>query len=86
MTPDISYAEFCGDRNDVNLPELKGLGLVDFCFVPRAEDSLVAQNIFAKSRQGNSRVLVAADLDYIMFKDSEIQVMVHNILLGYLRV
>ena len=45
MTPDISYAEFCGDCNDVDLQELKGLGLVDFCFVPHAEDSLVVRGV-----------------------------------------
>ena len=74
MTPDISYAEFCGDRNDVNLQELKGLGLVNFCFIPHAEDTLIAQNVIVKSRQDNSRVLVVGDSDYIFVKDSEIQV------------
>ena len=77
MTPDISYAKFCGDPNDVNLQELKGLGLVDFCFVPHAEGRIAALSKIIKSssckegilRPGliaaYSEVLICSDLDLI---------------------
>ena len=66
MTPDISYSKLCGDKNDIGLKNLAGLGLVNFCFVPHAAyKTKVTQEILLKSQQDKSRVVVACDRDWI---------------------
>ena len=67
MTPDISYSNFCGDRNEVGLKEFKGLALANFNFVPHAiSRDTVHQDILLKSQQDNSRVVVAKDSDWVV--------------------
>ena len=74
LTPDISYSQLCGDRNDIGLENLGGLGLVDFCFVPHVDrgDEIVPA-IIEKSWQDNSRIIVASDLDWIVVNGYEIK-------------
>ncbi len=36
MTPDIRSAAWCGDREDVELADTRGLGIVPFAFLPHA--------------------------------------------------
>ena len=75
MTPDVSYAELCGDYNHVGLKTLNGLALVNFNFVPHAiAEDTITQNILHKSQQDNSRVVVASDNNWLVVDGSNIQV------------
>ena len=75
MTPDISYAKLCGDRNDIGLKNSTGLNLVNFNFVPHAiKEDTVSQDIILKSQQDRSRVIVASDRDWIVVDGLNIKV------------
>lgn len=75
MTPDISYSEFCGDCNEVGLEDFKGLGLVDFCFVPHLQkQDKTVEEIVKRSRRDRNRVIAASDFDWIVIDDSEITI------------
>ena len=75
MTPDISYSQFCGDYNHIDLKTSNGLALVNFNFVPHAiAGDKLARNIVYNSQQDNSPVVVASDNDWLAVDGSNIKV------------
>ena len=67
MTPNISECVLCGDENYIGLRNTKGLGLVNFRYVPHAiKENILSKDIITKSKQDNSAILVSSDYDWIV--------------------
>ena len=75
LTPNLSYAQFCGDRNEIGLKELAGLGLVNFAFVPHVSKAdKIVPAIVERARQDRTGVVIADDRDWIVVDGSQTKV------------
>ncbi len=66
MTPDISESALCGDENYIGLKDTKGLGLINFHYVPHASRNVVNKDVINKSKQDCSAILVCKDSDWVV--------------------
>lgn len=66
MTPDISESALCGDENYIGLKNTKGLGLVNFHYVPHASGNVVHKDVITKSKQDCSAILLCKDSDWVV--------------------
>ena len=66
MTPDISESALCGDENYIGLKDTKGLGLINFHYVPHASRNVVNKDVITKSKQDCSAILVCKDSDWVV--------------------
>jgi len=75
MTPDISECVLCGDENYIGLQNTKGLGLVNFHYVPHAiKGDMVNNNVITKSKQDNSAIVVCSDYDWIVIDGAKYEI------------
>lgn len=75
MTPDISECLLCGDENCIGLENTKGLGLVNFHYVPHAiKGDMVNKDVITKSKEDNSAILVSSDSDWIIIDEAKFEI------------
>lgn len=75
MTPNISECLFCGDENLIGLENTKGLGLVNFHYLPHfTEENIFIKDVISKSKQDSSAILVSRDYDWIVIDGTNAEI------------
>jgi dipeptidase E len=80
LTPHIDMTSMCGDVNSIKLKDLKGLNIVDFCFLPHlgltyidsSENHTKLQELATTLR---TRVYVATESDAVFIDESGVQLL-----------